>query len=96
MFDLVANVAAYPEFLSVVRSMEVQKRSLEGDREIVLARMTVAYGFLRESFTSRVALDRAALKIDVTAIEGPFKRFETKWRFEPDGPTMQGALCDRL
>ena len=87
MFDLVADVGVYPEFVPLIRSMVVQTRSSEGDREILLARMTVAYSFLHESFTSRVTLDRPALKIDVAAVDGPFKRLEGQWRFEADGPT---------
>ncbi len=87
MFDLVADIGAYPEFVPLMKSMVVQSRSRDGDREILLARMTVAYSFLHESFTSRVTLDRPALRIDVAAVDGPFKRLENRWRFEPDGVT---------
>jgi coenzyme Q-binding protein COQ10 len=86
MFDLVADVGAYPEFVPLMRSMVVQTRTTEGEREILLARMTVAYSILHESFTSRVTLDRPAMRIDVAAVDGPFKRLENQWRFEPDGP----------
>lgn len=87
MFDLVADVGAYPLFVPLMKSMVVQTRTVEGEREILLARMTVAYSFLHESFTSRVTLDRPALRIDVAAVDGPFERLENHWRFEADGPT---------
>ena len=86
MFDLVADVGVYPEFVPLIKARVVQTRSSEGEREVLLARMSVAYSFRHESFTSRVTLDRPALRIDVAAIDGPFKRLESHWRFEPDGP----------
>jgi coenzyme Q-binding protein COQ10 len=45
--------------------------------------MTVAYTFLRESFTSRVTLDRSAMSIRADYIDGPFRHLENIWRFEP-------------
>jgi coenzyme Q-binding protein COQ10 len=86
MFDLVADVSAYPDFVPLMKSMAVRSREWDGEREILMARMTVAYGFLHESFTSRVTLDRPELRVDVTAIDGPFRHLDNRWRFEPEGP----------
>ncbi|MGV8840501.1 MAG: type II toxin-antitoxin system RatA family toxin [Bauldia sp.] len=85
MFDLVASVEAYPQFVPMCTGMVVRDRQTVDGRETLLARMTVSYGFLRESFTSRVVLDRAGLAILVTAIDGPFRKLENSWRFEPEG-----------
>ena len=64
MFELVANVERYPEFVPLCRSLRVRKRSAEADgREIIIADMTVAYKLIYETFTSRVTLDRAGLEI---------------------------------
>ena len=64
MFDLVADVERYPEFVPLCESLSVRKRTADdGGREIIIADMTVAYKFIRESFTSRVTLDRANLTI---------------------------------
>jgi coenzyme Q-binding protein COQ10 len=56
----------------------------------VTADMTVAFKMVRESFTSRVTLDRANLKIMVEYLKGPFSHLQNRWSFEPHG---EGA-CD--
>jgi coenzyme Q-binding protein COQ10 len=84
MFDLVADVERYPEFVPLCQSLTVRKRSDEGGgREVIVADMTVAYKFIRESFTSRVTLDRDALTILVEYLEGPFRRMNNRWVFRP-------------
>jgi coenzyme Q-binding protein COQ10 len=86
MFDLVADIARYPEFVPLCRSLRVRKRSVEADgREIVVADMTVAYKLIYETFTSRVTLDRAALELLVEYLEGPFRKMNNRWRFHPAG-----------
>jgi coenzyme Q-binding protein COQ10 len=83
MFDLVADIERYPEFVPLCRSMRVRRRTRSGDREVVVAEMTVAYKLIRESFTSRVTLDRAGLAILVEYLDGPFSRMENRWVFHP-------------
>ena len=76
MFELVADVEHYPEFVPLCRSLRVRKRSVESDgREIVVADMTVAYKLIYETFTSRVTLDRANRKILVEYLRGPFSNW---------------------
>ena len=55
------------------------------DRDVLIATMTVAYKFLRESFTTRVTLDRASFLIRAEYVDGPFSHLENVWRFEPHG-----------
>jgi coenzyme Q-binding protein COQ10 len=83
MFDLVADVERYPEFVPLCRSMRVRRRTQMADREVVVAEMTVAYKLIRETFTSRVTLDRAGLAILVEYLDGPFSRMENRWVFRP-------------
>jgi coenzyme Q-binding protein COQ10 len=91
MFDLVADVEHYPEFVPLCRSLRVRKRLADADgREIIVADMTVAYKLVYETFTSRVTLDRAEHEILVEYLEGPFRKMNNRWRFHPTG---QGA-CD--
>jgi coenzyme Q-binding protein COQ10 len=86
MFDLVADVEHYPEFVPLCRSLKVRKRIPEPEGvEILVADMTVAYKFVRENFTSRVTLDRPNLQILVEYLEGPFSRLENRWAFHPTG-----------
>ena len=83
MFDLVADIERYPEFVPLCRSMRVRRRISEEGREIVIAEMTVAYKLLRETFASRVTLDRDHLSILVNYLDGPFSRMENRWQFHP-------------
>ena len=53
--------------------------------EILVADMTVAYKLVRETFTSRVTLDRPNLQILVEYLEGPFSHLENRWTFQPLG-----------
>lgn len=85
MFDLVADVERYPEFVPMCESLHIRKRS--GDRdgiEIIIADMTVAYKVIRETFSSRVTLDRPKLSILVEYLDGPFSHLENRWRFRPE------------
>ena len=86
MFDLVANVEAYPGFVPLCESLVVHSRREDEGREVLVATMTVAYKFIRESFTTKVVLERAALTISAEYLDGPFRYLENVWRFEPDGP----------
>src|SRR6185437_13165066 len=83
MFNLVADVERYPEFVPLCQSLRVRRRTEEGGKEVIVADMTVAYKLVRETFTSRVTLDRANLEILVEYLEGPFRRLNNRWRFRP-------------
>jgi coenzyme Q-binding protein COQ10 len=86
MFDLVADVERYPEFVPLCRELKVRQRIPEPEGvEIVVADMTVAYKLIRESFTSRITLDRPNLQILVEYLRGPFSRMENRWAFHPLG-----------
>jgi coenzyme Q-binding protein COQ10 len=85
MFDLVADVESYPRFLPLCESLVVRSRRKDGDREILIATMTIAYKLIRESFTTKVVLDREALVIRAEYLDGPFSHLENVWRFDPRG-----------
>jgi coenzyme Q-binding protein COQ10 len=85
MFDLVADVDHYPEFVPLCQSLTVRQRSHEGGKEVIVANMTVAYKLIRETFTSRVTLDRPNMEILVEYLEGPFRRLNNRWKFRPAG-----------
>jgi coenzyme Q-binding protein COQ10 len=91
MFDLVADVERYPEFVPLCKSLKVRQRTAKPDgTEIIVADMTVSFKVVREGFTSRVTLDRANLKILVEYLQGPFSKLENRWTFEP----KSGDSCD--
>src|SRR6478735_6988860 len=91
MFDLVADVERYPEFVPLCQSLKIRQRTPKHDgTEIIIADMTVSFKLVRETFTSRVTLDRANRKILVEYVQGPFSHLQNRWTFEPQG---EGA-CD--
>lgn len=94
MFDLVADVEKYPQFVPLCEALKVRRRVNAGDDgvSILVADMTVAYALLRETFTSRVTLDRPRLHIIAEYIDGPFSRLENHWRFIPDGEGTRVAF----
>jgi coenzyme Q-binding protein COQ10 len=91
MFDLVADIERYPEFVPLCRSLRIRKRIDEPEGvQVVIADMTVAYKLLHETFQSRVTLDRPDLQILVEYLQGPFSKMENRWEFHAIGE----QLCD--
>ena len=91
MFDLVADVERYPEFVPLCGALKVKNRRETPEGIVtIIADMTVAYKLIRETFRSRVTLDRSNLNILVEYLDGPFSRMENRWEFHP----VQDQLCD--
>jgi coenzyme Q-binding protein COQ10 len=91
MFDLVADVESYPQFLPLCTGLRIRRR-VESDEgiETIVAEMQVGYKAIRETFTSRVALDQPRLLILVEYIDGPFSHLENKWTFTD----LEGGGCE--
>lgn len=79
MFDLVADVARYPEFLPWVSAIRVRSNT---DAQIV-ADMIVGFKGLRETFTSKVDKERPN-RIHVEYLDGPLKYLHNDWVFRPE------------
>ena len=86
MFDLVADVPRYAEFLPWVSQIRVRSNS---DTEMV-AEMIVGFKGLRETFTSKVEKARPE-HIHVDYLDGPLKYLRNDWTFRPDGT---GCMVD--
>jgi coenzyme Q-binding protein COQ10 len=82
MFNLVADIERYPEFVPMCEKLAVRRRTtgINGS-DVLLADMAIGYKMISERFTSRVALDRSALKILVEYVDGPFSHLENRWSF---------------
>ena len=95
MFDLVADVERYPEFVPLCHALKVRQRNAKPDGlEVIVADMTVSFKLVKETFTSRVTLDRAGRKIHVEYVNGPFSALENRWTFEPKGENEGEQACD--
>jgi coenzyme Q-binding protein COQ10 len=80
MFDLVADVRRYAEFLPWVTAVRVR----EDGETVMVADLLVGFKALREKFTSRVTKERPN-RIHVEYIEGPLAHLHNEWTFRPDG-----------
>lgn len=79
LFDLVADIGRYPEFLPWVAAVRIREQR----EDIVVADMAVGFRALKEKFTSQVRLDRPR-HIDVDYISGPLKHLHNDWFFHED------------
>ena len=84
LFELVADVRRYNEFLPWVTAVRIRSSS---ETETV-ADLIVGFGAFKERFTSRVLKERPR-RICVDYIEGPLKFLHNEWQFDPaaDGGT---------
>jgi coenzyme Q-binding protein COQ10 len=81
MYDIVADIERYPQFLPWCENVNVLSREREGRVEYLTAEMKIGYRALHESYVSRVQLDRLGLMIEARHVKGPFRRLDNRWRF---------------
>ena len=86
MFDLVADVASYDQFLPWCIASRINKRESE---RVFYADLVVGYKMLRERFSSKVILDRPH-EISIEYLRGPLKNLRNRWKFirQPDGSCL--------
>jgi len=83
IYDLVADVARYPEFLPWTAAARIRSRKpIEGGEEIE-ADLVISFKVFRERFGSRVQLYPEAGRIDTTYLDGPFKYMISHWEMKP-------------
>ncbi len=81
---------SYPQFVPLCQSLKVRRRFITpGGAETALADMTVGYKSIRERMTTRVSLDRQALRITSEYVDGPFSHLENMWSFAD----AEGGKC---
>ncbi len=83
MFDLIADVAKYPEFLPWTTGARIHKTTKTTEGSIIEADLIISFKVFRERFTSRVTLQPKARSIDVEYLDGPFSVLENNWNFKP-------------
>src|SRR5262245_7738944 len=90
LFDLVADVRRYPEFLPWCQAARIRRR----DGQLQFAELAIGFGPWHERFVSRVELmpdNPAGPRIDSAGIEGPFRKLSNRWVFHPH---PEGSLVD--
>jgi coenzyme Q-binding protein COQ10 len=94
LFDLVADVPRYPEFLPWCTAARVRRQEGPG---VEVDEIAIGFGPFHEKFVSRVVLtpeDPAGPRIETTGIEGPFRHLASRWQFRPhpDGTEIEFSL----
>ena len=89
LFDLVANIEAYPEFLPYCTAARIIKQQ----DNLIIAELMIKYKVFRSAYTSRVTLYPKD-KITVELVDGPFKHLKNHWQFikEANGSTIEFML----
>ena len=81
MYDLVADVGAYPEFLPWCAAARVRRVIPQADHDVMEAELVISFKVFRERFASRVVLWPDAHKIDTEYLDGPFRYMKSNWGF---------------
>ena len=84
LFELVGDVARYPEFVRWITHMDAGAvREIEPGVTQLDAEASVGFSFLKERFSTRVKRDAGQRVIDVSLLSGPFKHLYNRWKFLP-------------
>ncbi|AXI46799.1 ubiquinone-binding protein [Sulfitobacter sp. SK012] len=82
MYDLVADVGSYPQFLPWTAAARIRSNEQRGDHTVMEADLVISFKVFRERFTSRVVLWPETKVIDTEYLDGPFKHMKSNWTFE--------------
>ncbi|MCR8827248.1 type II toxin-antitoxin system RatA family toxin [Pseudosulfitobacter koreensis] len=83
MYDLVADVGSYPQFLPWCSAARVKSTTDKGDHSVMDADLVISFKVFRERFTSRVTLYPDENRIDTEYLDGPFRYMKSNWSFTP-------------
>ena len=90
MYDLVADVASYPQFLPWNSAARITSRTPITGGEMMEADLVISFKVFRERFASRVMLYPDDRRIDTEYLDGPFKHMKSTWGFKD----REGGGCD--
>ena len=82
MYDLVADVASYPQFLPWTAAARIRSVTPQVDgSDIMLADLVISFKVFRERFGSRVVLWPTERRLETEYLDGPFKYLQSTWAF---------------
>jgi coenzyme Q-binding protein COQ10 len=85
LYGLVLDLERYPAFVPGCRAIKIYSRAAAAGRTVIVSRMTVGVAGFEVSYANRTTGDAAARRIEVQALNGPLRRLDVLWIFEPDG-----------
>ena len=94
MYNLVADVQSYPEFLPWCAAARIRSRTPRGTFEVMEADLVISFKVFRERFGSRVTLWTDGTRIDTEYLDGPFRYLKSSWIFTPDPDDDGGCIVD--
>ena len=94
MYDLVADVESYPQFLPWTAAARIRSRERAGASEIMLADLVISFKVFRETFGSRVVLHPDERRIETSYIDGPFHHMDSVWQFREASGQAGRAACE--
>ena len=90
MYDLVADVERYPEFLPWCAAARIRGRTPEGEGELLDVDLVISFKVFRERFGSRVRLNPGPCEIETDYLDGPVRYLGSPWAFRD----LPGGQCD--
>ncbi len=90
MYDLVADVESYPDFLPWTAAARIRSRRPTDIGEVMEADLVISFKLFREKFGSRVTLVPEQRRIDTEYIDGPFRHMHARWQFRD----LDGGGCE--
>ena len=84
MYDLIADVGKYHEFLPWCAATRIKKEREQNAHQVIEAELVISFKVFRERFTSCVTMKPEDGRIDVEYIDGPFKYLYNHWKFTPN------------
>ena len=81
MYELVGDVASYPEFLPWTAAARIKSREMQGATEIIIADLVISFKVFRERFSSKVTMVPEEKRIETEYLDGPFEFLRSTWRF---------------
>jgi coenzyme Q-binding protein COQ10 len=93
LFEMVADVEKYPDYIPWITSMRVSNRTTVGDSVTCFdAEAGVGFKFLSERFSTRITRDANDRTIDIALLKGPFKRLNCRWKFDSADKGCRASL----
>jgi len=90
MYELAADVAAYPQFLPWISAARIRSYDVLDDHELMMADLVISFKVFRERFGSKVVLQPDIHRIEMDYLDGPFKYLHSYWQFTD----RDGGGCD--
>ena len=89
LINLVLNIEDYPKFIPYCLNSKIYKNEVDGDKQHIIADLTIGKGFLKDTYKSDVIFDKINNTITVVNLDGPLKYLNNKWHFNDLGKSTE-------